>query len=264
MTEGTGLIDHHGAIDALDSALQRLVDVAERVPPHTPIPTCPEWDAAQLWEHLGSVHRWVTAHLRERSIEPISRRSIRIDAPTDDRWSPWLAQGGSDLVSSLRSIGASAPVWTWSGDNTAGWWSRRQLHETVVHTADGALAIGEDFSVDPVVAADGIAELLDNAIVRLGLGATTPPPTDATVHIHATDGPSPTGVELGDHGEFMVELRDGALAWTHGHGKGDLALRGSASELMLVLNRRRRPDDADVEVFGEIGLLADLTAAAHA
>ncbi len=263
MSEGTGLIDHGGAIDALEVALHRMVDVAGRVPPDAPIPTCPEWDAAELWEHLGSVHRWVTAHLRERSLEPISRRSIRIDAPTDGSWAPWLAQGGAELVASLRSVGASEPVWTWSGDDRAGWWSRRQLHETVVHTADGALAIGEDFSVDPAIAADGIAELLDNAIVRLSLGATTPPPTDATIHVHATDEPTGGDTALGEAGEFMVSLRGGELGWEHGHGKGDLALRGPASELMLVLNRRKTPDRAEVDTFGELALLDDLTAAAH-
>ncbi len=40
-----------------------------------------------------------------------------------------------------------------------------------------------------------------------------------------------------------------------GHGKGDLALRGPASAILLVLLRRLPPDDPAVAVIGDGSLL---------
>jgi hypothetical protein len=40
-----------------------------------------------------------------------------------------------------------------------------------------------------------------------------------------------------------------------GHGKGDVAVRGPAGRLLLVLLRRLPPDDPQVEVLGDAALL---------
>ena len=61
------------------------------------------------------------------------------------------------------------------------------------------------------------------------------------MHLHATDdglgrpvsGPSPTD------------------RWSHEHGKGDVALRGPVTDLLLALTRRRAVGDTAIEVFGD-------------
>ena len=40
-----------------------------------------------------------------------------------------------------------------------------------------------------------------------------------------------------------------------GHGRGDVALRGPAARLLLVLLRRVPPDDPQVQVVGDAALL---------
>jgi hypothetical protein len=44
------------------------------------------------------------------------------------------------------------------------------------------------------------------------------------------------------------------VTWRHGHAEADLAVRGPASDLLLVMNRRLPP--SAVEVIGDRDLLA--------
>ena len=63
------------------------------------------------------------------------------------------------------------------------------------------------------------------------------------MHLHATDG----------DGEWLVRLGADGVVVTREHAKGDVALRASASDLLLFLYGRR---DASVgEVFGDAALL---------
>lgn len=265
MTDEPGLLTHEATIEALATELERSAVLADRCPPDLTIPTCPGWDTRSLWEHLGSVHRWTAALLEARATEPISRRSLDLRVPTDDDWAPWMSAGAHGLLEVLRSTPAQQPVWTWGAGNNARWWARRQLHETSVHNADVTLALGEDYDLEALVAADGICELLDNAPVLLTWPNATPPTVDATVHLHATDTDPTTGNPLlGDSGEWMVNMSDGAVAYTHGHGKGDTAVRAPATQLMLVMNHRMDPAAPGIETFGSVDALEVLlTAITH-
>jgi hypothetical protein len=62
----------------------------------------------------------------------------------------------------------------------------------------------------------------------------------------------------------MVNMSDGAVAYTHGHGKGDTAVRAPATQLMLVMNRRMDPAVPGIETFGSVDALEVLlTATIH-
>ena len=50
-----------------------------------------------------------------------------------------------------------------------------------------------------------------------------------TMHLHATD------PGLGEAGEWTIGVADGGIAWSHEHGKGTVALRGDATELLLAI-----------------------------
>lgn len=272
MDPNSGHLDHESTIDALEAELTRCVGLAERTPGDLPIPTCPGWTASDLWEHLGMVHRWVTEIVKERPTEPVSRRTIDARVPTDGLWSPWMAEGADNLLAVLRQTSAEDPMWSWGSDHHARWWARRQLHETVVHDADAALALDEEFALPAEVAADGICELLDNIAVRLTWPGAKPPTAATTIHLHATDPPDPADPEagaagLGDTGEWMVSLGEGSVTYTHGHGKGDVAVRAPVTTLMLLMNRRLDPRTIaeqgagaghdTAEVFGDPEMLAD-------
>ena len=75
---------------------------------------------------------------------------------------------------------------------------------------------------------------------------------ERTVHLHALDG-----------GEWLVRGDEqGGLVWEHGHSKGDVAVRGNAGVLHLLLHRRLRADDPKVDVHGDRALLDSFLAAA--
>jgi hypothetical protein len=66
-----------------------------------------------------------------------------------------------------------------------------------------------------------------------------------TLHLHATDD------GLGPTGEWTITNDEEGLSWTHDHGKGDVALRGPARDLLLAIVRRRPVTELGIEVFGD-------------
>jgi hypothetical protein len=62
-----------------------------------------------------------------------------------------------------------------------------------------------------------------------------------TVHIHGTDDPAPV-----DGAEWLLTFTPEGVEVDATHAKGDVALRGSANDLLLALWRRRPLDSLDV------------------
>jgi uncharacterized protein (TIGR03083 family) len=134
-------------------------------------------------------------------------------------------------------------VWTFTGPRPASWWIRRREHEVLVHRADAALARGLDFTVPAERAADGMSEYLGLLAARKPGPDETPLAEGAVLHLHATDD------GLGPEGEWLVRGTAGGVVWEHGHGKGDVAVRGPAADLLLAVMHRRPADS--VETIGD-------------
>lgn len=150
------------------------------------------------------------------------------------------------MVDAVELSGAETPVWTFLGSRPANWWVRRRLHETVVHRADAAIAIGSDFTLAPDMAADAITEWLERVEIQAGGdGAALPLEAGNSLHLHATD------AGLGEAGEWTIGVSDGRITWSHEHGKGAVALRGGATELLLAIVRRVELAETGVELFGD-------------
>ncbi|WP_412093901.1 hypothetical protein [Mycolicibacterium goodii] len=77
-----------------------------------------------------------------------------------------------------------------------------------------------------------------------------------SVHLHATD------EGLGPTGEWTLVNDEDGVGWSHEHGKGSVALRGPAKDLLLALTGRRAPPDAGLEVFGDTEVWDKMLAAA--
>jgi uncharacterized protein (TIGR03083 family) len=205
----------------------------------TPVPSCSEWTLADLVTHLGVHHRWVLANLDRSPADGMAPFEELGEPPAWDGAADWIRAGVDALAGRLAEVGLDTPCWTWAGDPTTGFWARRTTHETEIHGWDGATAAGAPLEIDPVLASDGIDEWLSLAALVLrgrvqGDGRT--------MHVHCTD------VE----GEWLVRLDADNLVVTREHAKGDVAVRGPAADLFLLLTRRLDTASAPgVELIGD-------------
>jgi uncharacterized protein (TIGR03083 family) len=214
--------------------------------PATPVPTCPEWTLHQLFKHVGRGNRWAAQIVADRRDTALDPREVRDGKPPDDRDAAidWLNAGAQLICDSVDDAGAHTAVWTFIGPRPAQWWIRRRLHEATVHRADAAIALGTDFQLPPDLAADGIDEWLERVAIE-GTGEAAPLDAGRTLHLHATDD------GLAAAGEWTITGTDDGIAWSHEHGKGDAAVRGSAQDLLLAVVRRRSIADGGLELFGD-------------
>jgi uncharacterized protein (TIGR03083 family) len=214
----------------------------------TAVPTCPGWSLKQLLRHVGRGDRWAAQIVSERRDDYLDPRTVEDGKPPpdpDDAIS-WLYGGAQRLVDAVEQAGVETPVWTFLGPRPANWWIRRRLHEVAVHRADAAIALGSDFALEPDVAADGITEWLERVAIQAGSdGAALPLEEGNTMHLHATD------PGLGEAGEWTVGVSDSGITWSHKHGKGAVALRGGATELLLAMVRRISVADTGIQTFGD-------------
>jgi uncharacterized protein (TIGR03083 family) len=215
--------------------------LAATADPDTPVPTCPGWSLKQLFRHVGRGDRWAATIVRTGAVA--DPREVADGRPPEGGLVEWLRGGPRAVLDAVAEVGPDAPVWTFTGPQPASWWIRRREHEVLVHRADAAFALGLDYPLPAERAADGLSEYLGL------LAARKPDPADAaladgaTLHLHATDD------GLGAAGEWLVRGAERGVVWEHGHGKGDVAVRGPAVDLLLAVMRRRPADS--VETVGD-------------
>ena len=215
-----------------------------------PVPTCPGWTFRQLATHLGRGHRWAAQIVATRARAPIPMREVADGKLPQDpaQHASWLNAGADRVIEAVTAAG-SDPVWTLAGIGPASFWVRRRAHEAAVHLADAQLAAGRDVDLTPEVAADGVDEWL----TRIADPARAQPQDlrghGQSLHFHATD-PGLAGT-----GEWLVTRTPSGVTVTRGHGKADVAIRGPAASLLLVLTRRLPPSDPAIDILGEQALL---------
>jgi uncharacterized protein (TIGR03083 family) len=224
----------------------RLAAVAAQGPIDTPVPGCPGWDVGRLAGHVGRVHRWATVAIATGA-EPDQSALER--PPRGEEAVGWYQAGIAPLVDALRATAPGAGGWNFLGvpDPDGTFWPRRQAIETSIHRWDAEDAIGgvaNTAPLDAALASEGVDELLflwapsrlaDKDGIDIG----------GSVHIHCSD----------VAGEWTLKTDDGVLLVDRGHTKGDVALRGPASSVLLVLWRRLKPGEGGTEVLGDGAVL---------
>lgn len=243
-------MDYASALVGQNELLGRLVGDADHT---TPVPACPGWNLSQLVRHVGRGDRWAAQIISDKVDHYLDPRTVRDGKPPADPagFVPWLNESARTVLSAVTEVGEQTPVWTFLGPRPAAWWVRRRLHESTVHRADAALALGLDYELDAPLAVDCISEWLDLVAARAGGDGPPPLANGTTLHLHATDD------DLGSAGEWLLHGGPDGVRWEHGHAKGDCAVRGPAVELMLVVLRRRSLEESgDVTLFGDSDVLS--------
>jgi uncharacterized protein (TIGR03083 family) len=153
---------HAGYTEATGREIVRLAEVISKHDMSRPVPSCPGWDVGALIAHVGGVHRWAAAMVRDLAERRYDRATMDLQVPEERAdYTSWLLAGGELLREALAARDPDAPMWAWGGDQRVLFWSRRQLHETVVHRADAEIALGVSPVIDEAVAEDGVEEFLD-------------------------------------------------------------------------------------------------------
>jgi uncharacterized protein (TIGR03083 family) len=238
-------MNHHEHCDALETEVGRFADVLDAVAGETVVESCPGWCVVDVAEHLGTIHRWADQLVRRRAAERLTFESLGLE--TVPVTSEWIRGGGRQLVDTLRHADPDEEMWAWGADHHVRFWSRRQLHETLVHRMDVELAAGGNPEAEPVVAVDAIDEFL--------------------VNLASASYFSPGVLKLRGEGERLgLRDLDTGARWTvallpdrfdvdrvdDGDAADvDAAIVGPSVALLLALYRRRGPDEFGVRVEGD-------------
>jgi uncharacterized protein (TIGR03083 family) len=231
------LDDHLGALARGGAALREAAAAAGL---DAKVPTCPAWDVTDLVIHQGMVHRWAAANLRgERDHDTSASQAEGRAAPS---LLDWYSRGLAALADTVRSTpdDATAMVFLRDAPPPRRFWARRQAHETTIHSVDAIAAAcrrwptAADVEIDPVLAADGIDELLMGFITR-GKGK-----------LHAPD-PYTVLVTTTDTGHaWTLRISDGPIVTTpDATGQPDAVVSGTAVQLYLSLWNRADEITAD-------------------
>lgn len=201
-----------------------------------PVRSCPGWTVERLVGHTGRVHVWAASFLAQGPDGGEADAGPR--PPTGPPILPWYRQALDGLVAELDRHDPAEPVATFAGPGDVAFWFRRQAHEVAVHRwdAEDAVAPGAAAPVPAALAADGIDEWLHLFVPRFLVDKGTGVPADlvgATLHVHCTD----DGLAEGT-GEWLLRLTGAGVEVERAHAKGDAALRGPASDLLLAVWHR--------------------------
>lgn len=219
----------------------------------TAVPSCPGWNVGQLVRHVGGAHREATVVARTGEAPPDDefRDPTHWYADPSDRTDDaghelkeWIVDGARELADALRAAGPDVPIKMPIDNPTTRFTARRMAHETVMHRADAALALGVPFELEPEVAADGIDEWME-------LGAL---PFHFEVHPWMREllAPGRTLKYAAPEQSWVVDLTGDAIRWRHSDEPTAVTVRGPVTNLLLQLYKR---SDDNTEVEGDKALL---------
>jgi uncharacterized protein (TIGR03083 family) len=205
--------------------------------PELGVPSCPGWLIADLVWHLGEV-QWFWGSIIEQRIPSVDSLDS-LERPTRPDHYPDLVEWGRSMLERLLQIlettDDATTVWTWAPQQNVGFIRRHQVQETAVHRWDMQDAATSDppTPIDPEAASDSIDEFLTYS---LPMGLSKVERLEGSVHLHCTD----TEGEWFVHQDKRVERL---------HEKAAVAMRGTASDLLLTLYARVDLDQ--IEVIGD-------------
>jgi uncharacterized protein (TIGR03083 family) len=145
---------------ALDRESSRFLAVLRDADPGGPVPSCPDWDAAELLWHLTGVQWFWATIVEERRQDPTGLEEPTRPEKYDELVAAFEEQS-SRLLRVLSDADPDTEVYMWAEDRTVGYIRRRQAHEALIHRLDAELTTGTVTPLDAALASDGVHEALD-------------------------------------------------------------------------------------------------------
>ena len=223
----------------------------------TPVPSSPDWTVHDLVAHIGTANWWGGANVRDANPDARARgmRAVMESAPPATEGAAALAGWYADLAVDALEIYTDGdpddPAWTFAGPGRAGYWMRRQLHETVIHRWDLEKALQGSSGTTPLsedVAVDTVDEFCTSMRPLMALLSGELP---ATLRVRAmlqapeglASGAEPVGaLDPGSDLEWVLPGADGAP---------EVEITGPPEILALLLWGRVDADAPGLEVTGD-------------
>ena len=189
-----------------------------------PVEHCGGWTLYDLADHLGQGNMWAAVAVTDKHGDYAAPAAPR-DRAALTRW----FRGTCGTLLAALDTDPSSSAWTIAPPPTAGFWQRRRCLETLIHRWDAEHALGVTGPLDPALAADGVAEVVDTMAprqVRLGRAAAPP---------HA----------------IRIRAGDTGSSWILGAGEPVATMHATAATLLLVLWGRLAAEDPAVTWNGD-------------
>jgi uncharacterized protein (TIGR03083 family) len=213
-----------------------------------PVPAIAGWTVERVLTHTGKVHQWTTAALAIPEGGSLADVGELPGMPRGPEALPAYRRSLDALLAAFAERDPASPAVTFLGPANVAWWLRRQANEVAVHRMDAADAIEaaggpEPEPIDADAAADGIDEWASVFLTSWAARGDGFPAdlVGRTLHLHGTDDAAPD-----DGAEWLLTLDRTSVRVERAHTKGDVALRGSAQDLLLAVWRRRPLSALDV------------------
>src|SRR3954468_3136474 len=247
-------LGHLGTESARFLAVLRGADLSD------PVPSCPDWDGADLLWHLGEV-QWFWGSIVAEHRETAEG----LDAPrrpdSDHGLVQFFEEQSARLHHALTEADPAEAVYTWSDDKSVGFVRRRQAHEALIHRLDAELTANDVTALDTDLASDGVLEVLDVMYGgEVAWGTFTPAGPQAVVRTTDTDlavpvalgrftGTDPDDGTSYDDDELSVRKADESV-------EPSAVVSGRADDLDAWLWHRR--EDAAITFEGDAAVLERL------
>jgi uncharacterized protein (TIGR03083 family) len=234
-------VNHLEHCDALEIEVERFTNVLAAGSLDAPVTGCPGWDVRDVAVHVGKVHRWATELVRRKARQRMTIKELGVEA--GDGSPQWISEGGARLVETLRHANPDGAMWAMASDQHVRYWSRRQLHETLVHRMDIELAAGIEPDGASDVAVDAIDEILEKLSDAGGFSSVTGPRgVSERLGIRELD----TGTR------WTVTILGEGFDVAHGGADVDAEISGRSNDLLLAIYRRRNLGERGVTVEGDV------------
>ena len=208
------------------------------------VPSCPEWEVADLIKHVGGFHRYLTYLAgipdggREQPEGWLSAVAAVEAVGTGDDLVAWLRQGAADLSASLRAASPTSTLATFYGVHQPALLVRRAATETSIHRWDAEGVTGRPHPIETTLADEGISEFLD-VLMPLFFKYDQFAGAGQTIRLEPTDG---------DRASWVINVGADSIAWSRqiDDSASGATARGSASDLYLWFLGRITTDPVDV------------------
>jgi uncharacterized protein (TIGR03083 family) len=189
-----------------------------------PVEHCGDWTLYDLADHLGQGNLWAAVAITDQHGDFTAPAAPRDRVALED----WF-RGTCGVLHAALDTDPASSAWTIAPPPTVGFWQRRRCLETLIHRWDAEHALGITGPLDPALAADGVAEVVDTMAPRQVRLGRMPAPRHAV----------------------RFQAGDAGSSWTFGPGEPVATIQATATSLLLLLWGRLPADDPSITWDGD-------------